>query len=526
MSVVPPSPTRKAAGVEQSFIMDLVTEYRGIFVCLFLLPISVFVNILDWFRLQLSTLKSNAKGHSKRVQQIALTVRQQGESGKKLCTDRPGWATMSLKGDDHKKGHVRIPMKSLLIDIIDLDAKNQTVKVEPLVNMGQLSRFLIPRGFTLPVVPELDELTVGGLLMGFGIESSSHIHGLFQEVCVEYEVVLGDGQVVCARADNEFADLFYALPWSYGTLGLIVGATLKVIPCKPYVRISYRRFDSCERYTEAFAEASTRKTAAAFVEGLAYSLNKAVIMEADFCAEPSLPNARFNDIGLWYKKWFFVHADELTSRLAEGEAVEEIVPLRSYYHRHTRGIFWQMPYIIPFADQAWFRYLLGWAVPPNIPLMKSTQTPAMKKMWREQFMVQDMLLPMTKLRDTMKHIDRNISVYPIWLCPHLVVNHAAGGMLRTTTAFKTEPKEMFVDIGVYGVPQRQPFHHVKETRALEALVREYEGYQGLYAVCYMDREEFRTMFHHELYDACRDKYQATKKFPEVCEKIGIGKAAH
>lgn len=84
---------------------------------------------------------------------------------------------------------------------------------------------------------------------------------------------------------------------------------------------------------------------------------------------------------------------------------------------------------------------------------------------------------------------------------------------------------MFVDIGVYGVPQRQPFEHVKETRDLEALVRAYEGYQGLYAVCYMDRKEFRTMFHHELYDQCREKYNAARKFPEVCEKIGIGKAA-
>jgi delta24-sterol reductase len=182
-----------------------------------------------------------------------------------------------------------------------------------------------------------------------------------------------------------------------------------------------------------------------------------------------------------------------------------------------------MPYIIPFAHTAWFRYLLGWAVPPNIPLLKSTQTPAMKKMWREQFMVQDMLLPLQRLRETMEFIDNNLSVYPIWLCPHLVVNHSVGGMLRPTRAASKEPREMFVDIGIYGVPQRQPFHHVARTRELEALVREYEGYQGLYAVCYMDRSEFRTMFHHELYDACRDKYSAAKKFPEVCEKIGIGK---
>jgi FAD/FMN-containing dehydrogenase len=30
------------------------------------------------------------------------------------------------------------------------------------------------------VVPELDDLTIGGLVMGGGIESTSHKYGLFQ----------------------------------------------------------------------------------------------------------------------------------------------------------------------------------------------------------------------------------------------------------------------------------------------------------------------------------------------------------
>ena len=32
----------------------------------------------------------------------------------------------------------------------------------------------------MPVVPELDDLTIGGLVMGGGIESTSHKYGLFQ----------------------------------------------------------------------------------------------------------------------------------------------------------------------------------------------------------------------------------------------------------------------------------------------------------------------------------------------------------
>lgn len=36
----------------------------------------------------------------------------------------------------------------------------------------------------------------GGLVMGTGIESSSHIYGLFQHICVAFELVLADGSLV------------------------------------------------------------------------------------------------------------------------------------------------------------------------------------------------------------------------------------------------------------------------------------------------------------------------------------------
>ena len=74
------------------------------------------------------------------------------------------------------------------------------------------------------LVPELDDLTVGGLVMGTGIETSSHIYGLFQHICLSFELVLADGSVVTCSPENN-PDLFYSVPWSYGTLGK------KIISC-------------------------------------------------------------------------------------------------------------------------------------------------------------------------------------------------------------------------------------------------------------------------------------------------------
>ena len=87
------------------------------------------------------------------------------------------------------------------------------MRVEPSVTMGRLSKFLMSRGFAMVVVPELDELTVGGLINGYGVETSSHKYGLVADTATEYEVVTSDGKLVVARPDNEHSALFHAIPW-------------------------------------------------------------------------------------------------------------------------------------------------------------------------------------------------------------------------------------------------------------------------------------------------------------------------
>ena len=104
--------------------------------------------------------------------------------------------------------------------------------------MGQLSRTLNRLGWTIPILPELDDLTVGGLVMGTGIETSSHKYGLFQHICKSYELVMADGSITtCSETEN--SDLFYAVPWSYGTLGFLVSVEIQIIPCKRFIKLDY-----------------------------------------------------------------------------------------------------------------------------------------------------------------------------------------------------------------------------------------------------------------------------------------------
>ena len=42
-----------------------------------------------------------------------------------------------------------------LYDILELNLDKKTVKIEPGVNVGQLTNFLVPKGWTISVVPEV-----------------------------------------------------------------------------------------------------------------------------------------------------------------------------------------------------------------------------------------------------------------------------------------------------------------------------------------------------------------------------------
>ena len=67
--------------------------------------------------------------------------------------------------------------------------------------------------------------------MGGGIESTSHKYGLWQNICLKYELVLSDGTITtCTRDEN--SDLFYAIPWSYATLGFLTAVDIMIIPFK------------------------------------------------------------------------------------------------------------------------------------------------------------------------------------------------------------------------------------------------------------------------------------------------------
>ncbi|XP_039279750.1 delta(24)-sterol reductase isoform X2 [Nilaparvata lugens] len=383
--------------------------------------------------------------------------------------------------------------------------QKQTIAVEPSVNIGQISAHLIPVGWTLPIIPELESLTVGGLVNGQGVESSSHKYGLFQHICISFEIVVADGSVLkCSKEEN--TDLFFAIPWSYGTLGFLTAVELQIIPCKRFVELTYQPVYSLGEAVDLFEKEIKRKTGNEFVEGIMFSKETGVIMTGHLVDSPKKTT---NAIGRWYKQWFYKHVE---SFFETGKSIEYI-PLRDYYHRHTRSLFWTIEEIIPFGNHWIFRWIFGWMTPPKISFLKLTQTGIIKKLYLKTQVFDDTLVPLSTTKDMISFYDEAYNVYPLWLCPFKLTNEP--GFVHS----HSNEDEYFVDIGIYGRINSKSFNGIKTHIEHFQVLKKSKSYEMLYAGTFATREEFREMFDHTLYDRMRKKFNCEMAFPEIYDKV-------
>ena len=500
----------------------VMTEYRSLIVVLFALPLSMMWDFLLYLRWQWAAYTKVPVLHATRVERVVEQIKARPK-GMRMCTGRPGWQCMSLSYRNYKSSMHQIDAVVDMIDIVSLDLKSETmsITVEPLVTTGQLTGALLHLGYTLPVVPEMDDLTVGGLVNGTGIESSSHLEGLFHEQCLAYEVCLADGTVVNATPDNEYSDLFHAIPWSYGTLGMLLSVKIRVVPCKKYVQVTYTPHRDRTAGVAHFAKlAGAGKAAPSFVEALAFSPTELVVMAGEMVDEAP---TGVNHLGHWYKPWFYKHCE---SKLHDGKPSVEYIPLRDYYHRHTKSMFWEMELFLPVGNHPLARVLLGWLLPPKVSFLKLTQTEMTRKLVEETHIAQDFMLPMDRLEECIALSDDVFDkLYPLWLCPH-VHRPMPGTIMPDPVRPGPDGSQMYVDLGVYGLPtcvKERPTCHgfdmIKSMRIFEAKMRQIKGVEMLYADIFCTKEEFESMYPHKGYRELRAKYGAVGAFPEVYDKI-------
>lgn len=495
----------------------LLTKHRGIVIFLFAVPFSFLFqkaqNLSNWFY---RNFLATDRLHDRKVEEIKKHVISARNEGRMMCTARAPWKTMSIRKVTYKDEYASIPID--LRNILKLDEEKRTVRVEPMVTMGEITHFLIPKGYALAVQVEMDDLTVGGLCMGIGIETSSHKYGFLFETIKSYEIVTADGELVKATK-TENTDLYHALPMSHGTLGFLVAVELEIVPVKKYMKVNYLPFSNLQNMSSAMEELANADRSPSFIEGLVFSSQSGVIMTGEFADKPE-KKGKVNAINRWYKPWFHMH---VSSFLKKGKDTEYI-PLRHYFHRHTPSVFFQLRDLIPFAHKKWYRWFFAWLGAPKISLMKYSMTKELRKRAIKNRVAQDIIIPIKHMAEALELINDQYAIFPLWICPVRMFDHGRQneGFLRGPITESSAGSQMYVDLGIYGIPpavQKGTWDTLTTSRKLEKYTYEHEGFHMLYADIFMTRKEFEQMFDHALYRKVRKKYHAQGAFPEVYDKV-------
>ncbi len=389
-------------------------------------------------------------------------------------------------------------------EVIGVDAAARTMDVEGLTTYETAVNAALAQGFLPLVAPELKHITVGGATVGIGIESTCFRHGFVHDGLVEADVLLPDGRIVTATADNEYADLFRGLPNSYGTLGYILRARIRLQPAQPFVHLRIERFEEIGRYLDAMS-AAAETGPYDFVEGLVFSSSDLRLMTGRFTR--SVPQV-----------------DDILRRHIFYKLVRErqdiYLATHAYIFRYDPEWFWNIP------EGRGYRLFRRYAPQRFRNSAFYTRYVAFKARLRKRLhlgtddgtepLIQDWEVPWPQapelLAFALEHVD--LEGRP-WAAVPIKTS-------RQPTLYPIAPDTLYFNLGCYcqvrRVPGAERFHH---TRILDDKCFELGGIKMLYSSTFLGREEFDARFNGAAYERLKAKYDAAGRAPTLYDKVAF-----
>jgi FAD/FMN-containing dehydrogenase len=415
-----------------------------------------------------------------------------------------------------------------LDQVISVDPSTRTAFVQGLTTYERLVEATLEHGLMPLVVPQLKTITVGGAVAGLGIESSSFKHGLAHESVLEAEVLTGDGRLVTATADNEHAELFRALPNSYGTLGYAVAFRIRLQPVGRYVALRHLRFGDAT----AAAEAITRICDAGgpgtggpgageydgepvdFCDGTVFAAGEQYLTLGRFTdtAQPGLSPSDYTGQDVYYRSIQRRETDLLTTH--------------DYLWRWDTDWFWCSRALgaqHPLVRRLWPRRYRRSDVYRRLVALDrrsgfSARIRRMTGLPPEEPVIQDVEVPVERLPEFLDAFHREIGISPVWLCP-VRLHDKAGWSL-----YPMDPARLYVNVGFWSaVALRDGQVAGDHNRRIERLVADLEGHKSLYSDSYYPEAEFWALYNGPGYRVVKGEYDPDGRLPDLYDKCVRGR---
>jgi FAD/FMN-containing dehydrogenase len=395
-------------------------------------------------------------------------------------------------------------------EILGLDETARTLDVEGLATFESIVDYTLPRGFVPLVTPELKHITLGGASVGIGIESTCHRFGFVHDMLLEAEVLLPDGRIVHATADNEFTDLFRALGNSYGTLGYILRAKIRLLPAKPFVRLDTAEYRDTTSFLDAMQRASNDPSID-FVESLMYA----------------------GDPGTGKPDRLLAITSRFDAAPAAGRSAEDIVRKSVFYKLVSQpGTLWltTKDYLFRY-DPEWF-----WNIPDGFfyGLLRRWAPTSMRhsgfyKRWLhlqekwgiqqndgKELLIQDWEVPWDKADEMLTYAMRKVDLDgKPWLA--VVIRTPA-----TPTLYPIRKDTLYFNLGCYcRVPKPDAAEGKGDfwaTRLLDQKCLESGGLKMLYSTSFMEEATFDALYNGAGQRALKAKYDPQGRFLTLYQK--------
>lgn len=391
--------------------------------------------------------------------------------------------------------------------VIHVDPQSLIAEVEGLTTYEDLVKETLKHSCLPAVVPELKSITIGGAISGCGIESSSFRYGLVHETIKEMDVLLGDGSIVTCTPYNEYKDLFYAFPNSYGTLGYALRVKVQLIPVKNFVKLTHRKFSDSKAYfmeLERLCRENREKGFIQYIDGVIFDESEMSITAGEFVDEaPYISNYHYMDIYYrsiqnknedylstldyiwrWDADWFWCSKQfgmqNSVLRLLFGKFM-----LNSSVYKSIMHFFYRHP-------------LLGKCINP---FSGNTET-----------IIQDVLIPINKAGLYLDFFQREIGIKPIWICPAHSYSEKNPYSLCTL-----DSGMLYIDFGFwdYVKTDKPPGYY---NRKIEKEAVDLSGFKSLYSSSYYTEEEFWSLYNRPLYTQLKQKYDPNELLGNLYQK--------
>ena len=389
-------------------------------------------------------------------------------------------------------------------EVLAVDRSSGLVEVEGMASYEKLVDECLPHGVMPAVVPQLKTITIGGAVAGVGIESSSHGQGLVHETVRELEVLTGDGRVLACTPENQYRDLFFGLPNSYGTLGYALKVKADTIPVRPFVHLQHRTFSDAGEFFIAL-ERHCQAGDAHFVDGTIFAPDRLFITLGRFADEaPSTSDYTFEHI--YYR--------------SIAEKREDWLAVRDYLWRWDTDWFWCSKNLLaqnPIVRRLYGRKRLGSRTYSKI-MRWNARVGITRKAERllglhSESVIQDVDIPIARAAEFLAFFAREIGILPIWICPI--------GPGENAERFVLYPmrRELYVNFGFWDVVRkREPHPPGHFNRLVEREVARLGGIKSLYSESFYPEDEFAELFGGAAYRALKAKYDPGGAFPTLYEK--------